>query len=51
MFLDILELRIENEKIFGEYGFENGVSNLWKKINVSTKVLLEKSLKTKMTKN
>jgi hypothetical protein len=47
MFLSILELRIERKKILGENCFENGVSNLWKKVNVSTKVLLEKSLKTK----
>ena len=49
MFLDILEVTIEtNKKNFRENCFENVVSNLWeKKVYVSTKVLLEKSLKTK----
>ena len=51
MFLDILELRVENKKkMFREKCFENVVSDLWKKnVLVSTKVLLEKNLKIKKT--
>ena len=53
MFLDILELRIENKKlIFRENCFENVVSDVWKKnVFVSTNGLLEKVQKLKTTKN
>ena len=49
MFLDVLEFRMKtNKKCFGENCFENVVSDLWeKKVYVSTKVILEKSSKTK----
>ena len=53
MFLDILELRIENKK----NSLEETDLNMWsqicggKKVYVSTKVLLEKNSKLKTTKN
>jgi hypothetical protein len=47
MFLDILEFRIENKKSFGKTVLKMVSQIGEKKVNVSKKVLLEKSLKTK----